>query len=82
MTNEQLKKKLLKANELNQKSTAIMSEVFDYLYSVGIDPTETPSKSYNADTLADAITCFVAYDEWEIEDLMEEIKNAIERNEE
>lgn len=82
MTNEQLKKKLLKASELNKKSTAIVNEIFEFLCNKGVDPTEIPSKHYNADCLADAITCFVSYDEWEIEDLMEEIINAIERNEE
>ena len=82
MTNEQLKKKLIKANELNKKSTAIMDEVFEFLYSKGVDPTEMPSKHYNADYLSDAITCFVSYDEWEIESLMEEIIEAIERNKE
>lgn len=82
MTNEQLKKKLIKANELNKKSTAIVNEIFEFLYNKGVDPTEIPSKHYNADCLADAITCFVAYDEWEIESLMEEIIEAIERNKE
>ncbi len=82
MTNEQLKKKLVKANDYNKKSTAIVDEIFDYFRSIGIDPMEIPSKSYNANTLAEAITCFVAYDEWEIDDLMDEIIETIERNKE
>lgn len=82
MTNEQLKKKLIKANELNKKTTAIVDEVFYYLDSLGIDSNGIPTKSYNANNLAEAITCFVDYDEWDIESLMEEIIKAIERNEE
>jgi hypothetical protein len=57
-------------------------EVFDHFFDEGIDLREIPSGSYNADCLADAITCYVAYDEYDIDSIMTEISEVLKQQKE
>ena len=43
---------------------------------------EIPSSSYNSDCLADAIACYVAYDEYDIDSIMAEISEMIKKQKE
>lgn len=79
MSKEEIKKLLAKAREYNRKSTDLVNKLFEYFASEMLDVREVPSESYNADCLADAITCFVAYDEWELDALVEEIAQALNK---
>lgn len=80
MSKEEIKKLLTKAREYNQKSTDLVNKLFECFGDELLDARELPTASYNADCLADAITCFVAYDEWELDALVEEIAQALENN--
>ena len=80
MTKSEIKKLLLKAREYNQKSTDIINKIFDYCDEVGVDLRESPSNSYNADCIADSITCYVAYDEYEIDKIVDEITSTLKEN--
>jgi hypothetical protein len=82
LTNSDIKKLIERARNYNQKSTDIVNQVFDHFFNEGIDLREIPSNAYNADCLADAITCYVAYDEYDIDSIMTEISEMIKRQKE
>ena len=51
--------------------------IFEYLYSVGIvDPSLFESKAENAENLEQAITCYLSYGEFSVNDLLSEIQSA------
>lgn len=77
MTRGQIKKLLLKAREYNQKSTDIVNQLFEYADSQSVDLREINTESYNANCLADTITCYVAYDEYDVDKVTDEIISAL-----
>lgn len=79
MTKEEIKKLLTKARKYNQKSTDLVNKLFDCFDNKLLDVRDLPTASYNANSLADAITCFVAYDEWELDALVEEIAQTLNK---
>ena len=82
LTKSDIKKLIERARNYNQKSTDLMNQVFDHFFDEGIDLREIPSSSYNSDCLADAIACYVAYDEYDIDSIMAEISEMIKKQKE
>ena len=81
MTKSEIKKLLLKAREYNQKSTDIVNKIFDYCDEAGVDLRELPSNC-NADCIANSITCYVAYNEYEVDKIVDEIISVLKENKE
>lgn len=51
-------------------------QVFKLLEDMCIDPESVPTDAENADTLADAITCYLSYDEYNVAGIMREVRGA------
>ena len=52
------------------------NEVFKLLQDMCIDPENVPTEAENADCLADAITCYLSYDEYSVAGIMREVRGA------
>lgn len=59
-----------KASKFTQKAMSILEESYP-----DIDFDEIPSKAENADTISDAITCYMQFGEYTPEQIWEEIKS-------
>ena len=68
---------ILRAKALKQKADEAERSAFDFIGGQSLD--SYPTAAENADNLADAISCFINYGEYNIVDLMEEINNFMER---
>ena len=55
---------------------AAENEVFKLLQDMCIDPESVPTEAENADSLADAITCYLSYDEYSVAGIMREVRGA------
>lgn len=76
MISEELKElKLLmrKARKAEQQAEEALRAVYQTLESIGID-LEAPTLAENADNIGDAISCYIQYGEYSIEDILLELK--------
>ena len=69
------KRKISKARRLAAELEKAEREVFCFLDEIGADLTQ-PTAAENADNLGDAVSCYIQYEEFHIEGLMEEIYHA------
>lgn len=76
----QVEKLLKKAKRESNKYRETQQVVFDILADMCLDPSSVPSKAENADNLQDAITCWLDYDEYSLQNIMKEIKAAYEHD--
>lgn len=79
MISEELKElKLLmrKARKAEQRAEEALRDVYQTLESIGID-LGAPTLAENADNLGDAISCYIQYGEYSIEDILLELKENI-----
>lgn len=64
-----------------RKTQAVADEALTLVYDTinklyeNVDLTKVPTCAENAENLEEAINCFVSYNEYTIEDLIEEIEN-------
>lgn len=68
---------ILRAKALKDKADKAERAAFDLIGGQSLD--SYPTAAENADNLADAISCFINYGEYNIVGLMEEINNFMER---
>ena len=73
LTLMEIKKILQKARKAQQKADATLTEVFQALEDMCID-LDVPSDAENADTLEEAVSCYVHYGEFGLKGLMKEIR--------
>ena len=66
------KRKILKARRLATELEEAEREAFRFLDKIGVDITK-PTAAENADNLGDAVSCYIQYEEFNIDELMEEI---------
>lgn len=88
MTNELLKKMttsgkleyikdlICTAYAAQRKADATLKSLFDTLIQLDID-LDVESNAENADNLNDAICCYIDYNEYNLDRLLEEIKSAM-----
>lgn len=76
MNSEELKElKLLmrKARKAEQRAEEALRDIYQILESIGVD-LEAPTSAENADNLGDAISCYIQYGEYSIENILLELK--------
>ena len=69
----EIEKLLKKARNANQKADAALRNVFEALEDICIE-LDAPTGAENADDLEQAINCYVHYGEFNLKDLMKEIR--------
>ena len=69
----QVKKLLQKARKKNKEADEALQAVYQAIDSMCID-LDAHSDAENADTLEDAINCYVQYGEYNLSDLVKEIR--------
>lgn len=67
---------LRRAKRAAEKAQSAEKIVFDLLDDACIDPEDAPTEAENASNLAEAITCFLSYDEYSVAGIMKEIRGA------
>jgi hypothetical protein len=77
MTYEIIRKAILSARKSQEVAQAKTDKVYRLLDGIGTN-LEADSKAENATILGDAISCFIDYDEYGIDNIMEEIEAATE----
>lgn len=75
LTFDVLKKLIIKARNANKKSENAQRMVYQALEDMCID-IDTPSKAENADSLGDAISCYIQYGEFGLKNIMNEVREA------
>lgn len=79
-TNENIfnefKRILWRARTAQIKAQAAEQEVFKALEDMCIDPSLIESEAENAETLEQAITCFLQYGEYTAKDILRELRGA------
>lgn len=81
MISEVLKEvKLLmrKARKAEQRAEKVLRDIYQILESIGVD-LEAPTSAENADNLGDAISCYIQYGEYSIEDILLEVKENMQK---
>lgn len=73
LTFMELKKLLQKARKAQQKADEALYAIYNTLNDMRID-IDAPSDAENADCLNDAISCYVQYGEYSIQNLLKEIR--------
>lgn len=76
LTFRHFKNLLLKARKKSIESIAASALVYQALDDMCIDADNIPSNAENADSLLDAISCFIDYGEYSVAGIMREIKAA------
>ena len=71
-----LKNLLNRAREAQIKADAAFRSVMQVLDDMCIEPDHVPSNAENADNLEQAITCYIAYGEYSVAEIMREVKEA------
>lgn len=72
---KEIEKLIKRAKKAADKSRQTESDVFEALNNLCID-LDIPSKAENAETLGDAISCYVNYGEFGLTNVMREIRSA------
>ena len=72
-------KEIEKARQYAIKSQKQTDKVFNELDKLDIDLDEIPSEAENADNLSDAISCYIDYGEFGIENIREELLKALDQ---
>lgn len=67
------KKLMNKARTLSVKQSELMDSIYGLLEDLGVD-IEAPSNAENAEDIQGAIGCFIAYGEYNVDAIIEEIK--------
>lgn len=82
MTRSEIKNLLIAARNAQIRANAKIYKLFDYLkYEVGLDTEDILNNSAkNANNLAEEITCHVSYGECDLDELVDDIMNAIRRH--
>ncbi|RGM75492.1 hypothetical protein [Agathobacter rectalis] len=68
-----IKKALQKARRKYIEAEIELNNLYDFLYDINAD-LEVPTDAENADTLEEAINCFVQYGEYNIDGILKELK--------
>lgn len=69
--------KALKETKRKYEAAALAEqELFKILDDMGIDAQEIETSAENADNLHEAITCYLSYNEYSVNGIMEELKDA------
>ena len=68
-----IKKALQKARRKYIEAEIELNNLYDFLYDINAD-LEVPPDAENADTLEEAINCFVQYGEYNIDGILKELK--------
>jgi len=68
-----LKSQLKKARAAYKKADKLLQEVFDSVEAIIPCPELVPTSAENADNLAEAISCFVQYGEYDVDSIVEEL---------
>lgn len=71
-----IERRLRKAKQAAEYAQATERIVFQTLDDMCISPEDVPSDAENAETLQDAITCWLQYDEYSLHDIMREVRGA------
>lgn len=69
-----IKRLIQSAREFTIKADSYTKEALELLEDIGID-LYVPTEAENADTLEQAISCYIQYNEYNIDDIMREIVN-------
>lgn len=76
-TLKEIKSHLKKARNAAIKQMEEEKAIFDLLDAFPIDTSLLPTNAENADNLSEAISCFIQYGEYGIENIMKEIRQVI-----
>lgn len=68
-----IKKALQKARRKYIEAEIELNNLYDFLSDINVD-LEVPTDAENADTLEEAINCFVQYGEYNIDGILKELK--------
>lgn len=68
-----IKKALQKARRKYIEAEIELNNLYDFLSDINAD-LEVPTDAENADTLEEAINCFVQYSEYNIDGILKELK--------
>lgn len=73
-----IKQLLKEGRSAYEKASNIEDEIFIILDVLGIsDPSLIPTHAENANSLLEAITCYMQYNEYSVDGIIEEIKSII-----
>ena len=81
LTFAEFEKLLKKAKRAAEKSEQTERAVFDALDDMCIDPSIIPSAAENAETLEEAIACYISYGEYSVAGIMREVRQAYGKGE-
>lgn len=71
-----IKVNIKKARKYAELSKEYETKVFNMLDDIGANTESYKTNAENASNLQEAICCYINYDEYSLEGLMEEIRNA------
>ena len=78
-TKNELKRMLASAQKAQAKINEITSKIFNEFHTAGINLDECPTTHSNANTIAEAILCLIAYDEGDENVIIDEMLAAYNR---
>lgn len=76
------RRRLERAKRKSEESALASWAVFKALEDMCIDAEEIPTEAENASNLAEAISCFLDYDEYSVAGIMREVRAAYKEAEE
>jgi len=72
-----IRRAIQKAKEKQRIATLVTDEVYRIIDEFGIDAEEIPSKAENAGNLEEAISCYICYNEYDVDDIIMELREAV-----